>query len=110
MHIANLIRLTLLALTLSLIGAPASALPSGVAAIGNADNTPVQNVGYYGNYYGRSYNNCDRPYHKHYRSYYYGRDYYRPHRYYRNDYSDYSSSYSSYNRRPRYRYYNDYDY
>ena len=39
--------------------------------------------------------------------------YYRPYRYYRNnysDYSDYSSSYYSYNYRPRYRYYNDYDY
>jgi hypothetical protein len=112
MRIANLIRLTLLALTLSLIGAPAaSALPSGAATIQKADAASVQRVGYYGDYYRRGYNNCYRPYHNHYRSYSYSRDYYRPQRrYYRNDYSDYSSSSYSYYRRPRYRSYDDYDY
>jgi hypothetical protein len=112
MRIANLIRLTLLALTLSLIGVPpTSALPSSFAAMQNADSAPVQRVGYYGDYHGRSYNNCYRPYHNHYRSYSYNRDYYRPQRrYYRSDYSDYNSSYYSYYRRPRYRSYNDYDY
>lgn len=113
MRLADFVRLTLLALTLSFIGAPATfAAPSNLAAIAKADTASVQPVGGYGYYHRRRHSDCedDTHYHSRYRSYSYSRDYYRPNRrYYGDNYSNYGSYYYSY-RRPRYRSYEDYDY